>query len=86
MDAVKVPVPSGCRGIDLDGRHYPAKGGYSVVTGQRATELKRIEDTLPVNRHSFSGCRLAEIQCVSCGKRKFAIMGPECKWCGGNCI
>ena len=83
MESVRVLLPPGCRGLDLDGQRLDAVDGAVTVTGRRAAEFRRVADTLP--GATWTGYGLVPlVRCLSCGHARERTATLRCA-CGGVC-
>ncbi len=89
-DTVRVEVPKSAVAAVLDGRNYPAKDGVAELPGSVRDYGAARSNILPAKGHflSLSHTDLPELRCTNatCGRRKLALYGPVCAWCGATCV
>jgi hypothetical protein len=86
-EILRVRAPQPTDSIIYDGRRYPATDSVAEIpnTDGKLRQAKGA-DVLPHACVSLSHLDLPELRCTVCGRKKLALMGPLCAWCGGECV
>lgn len=83
-ETLRVRVPDTAQVATYNGTEYPVRGGVAVIPDDGKLRQQK-PDVLPITSVSLSQLPLAELQCAECGRKKLAIFGRVCAWCGGVC-
>lgn len=88
VDGVRIGVGPGCRGVDWNGKRYNTVRGQIHVPDASPSQFRNCADVdvLPGRSWHLGQAEAEELRCTSCGKRKLALFGPVCAWCGGDCV